>query len=98
MEQLEAVLRGPGMPRGLHAVTRAGDELRLEIDAAVTSPLLVQAIVAIEARRFGAARIRAQGSLEPAAAARVLGAAIGEPALDERRIIENHLAELEERQ
>ena len=95
LAELEATLRGPGMPAGLRTVSRTGNELRVEVDTSVTSPLLVEAIVVIEARRLGATRVRTVEPLSPALAARVLGEAIAEPALDGTRIIETHLAALE---
>lgn len=86
-----AAFTGPGKPAGVHECSVAGDELIIRLDAAITPPSLVRHLAEIELRRPSSS----PAGLDDAALARLVAAAIRDPELDEGRILEVRVPELD---
>jgi hypothetical protein len=76
-------LAGPGRPAGVASCELAERTVELTVDDAVTSPALVRLLAEIESRSAEAALPQ-----DPATLARAAARGLGDPELDERRIIE----------
>jgi len=81
-------LAGPGAPAGVRSCTADDAGVTIAFDAAVTSPELIDALVAIETA-FVAARGAAFAACDDPSAIAARG--LNEPELDATRIIENYL-------
>lgn len=83
-------LRGPGSPAGVVEVVESGSAVTVRFDDAITSPDLIDDLVAIESV-FVPARSTLDLSIEEAAAIASVG--LGDPELDRTRVIETYLGE-----
>jgi hypothetical protein len=87
-------LRGPGGPVGVIDVAENGPTVTVRFDDAVTSPDLIDDLVAIESV-FVPARTDRDLAFDEAAA--IAAAGLGDPELDATRIIEMYLRDAAER-
>jgi hypothetical protein len=91
------VLDGPGKPIGVKSCEYRPGELIVRVDSATTPPSLVRHLVEIERSRFAMGSTTDIGSLDDAALARLVAVAIAEPDLNENRILEHLVPELDVR-
>jgi hypothetical protein len=90
-------LEGRGKPVGVKSCEQSAGALIVRVDPAITPPSLVRHLVAIERRRFASAPSADVRGLDDAQLARLVARAIQEPDLDENRIIEHRVPELDTR-
>jgi len=81
-------LAGPGAPAGVTSCTADGASVTIAFDASITSPELIDALIAIETA-FVAARAAAFAAGDDPSAIAACG--LNEPELDATRIIEKYL-------
>lgn len=82
-------LTGAGAPRGVVACERAGSELRLRWDVAVTPASVLRALLRVETGRFaGSYTARLLAPLAPAAAASVAADGLQTPGIVPERILD----------
>jgi len=96
-DAIRDALQGPGGPAGVAGCDEDAKTLTVSFDATRTSPSLVRHLVEIERRRFS--RENADGAareLDDAGLARLVAEAIHDPELDENRILEHLVPELNE--
>lgn len=87
---LEA-LGGPGRPAGILGCERAGDELLLEWDPAVTPVSVVTALIDTELQRFhGSRTTRSLAPLPVAVVAEIAARGLGAPEIAPDRILETY--------
>jgi hypothetical protein len=89
-------LDGRGRPMGVKSVEQRTGELIVCIDPAITPPDVVRHLVEIERRRFAAPPATDAWALDDAQLARLVAKAIQEPELDENRILEHLVPELDD--
>jgi hypothetical protein len=90
-------LWGRGKPVGVKSCEQRTGALIVRVDPAITPPDLVRHLVEIERRRFAGSKTAGVQALEDDQLARLVAKAIQEPDLDENRIIEHLLPELDAR-
>ncbi|MGA3038559.1 MAG: hypothetical protein ABSE64_13855 [Vulcanimicrobiaceae bacterium] len=88
-------LDGPGKPVGVKSCEQRTDALIVCVDPAITPPGLVRHLVEIERRRFTGPQMADVRTLDDNQLARLVARAIQEPDLDENRIIEHRVPELD---
>jgi len=88
-------LDGRGKPVGVKSCEQRTGALFVRVDPAITPPDLVRHLVEIERRRFAASRTADVRALDDNQLARLVARAIQEPNLDENRIIEHRVPELD---
>ena len=89
-------LDGRGKPVGVKSCEQRTGELIVRIDPAITPPSLVRHLVEIERRRFAAPPTADAFALDDAQLARLVATAIQEPELDENRVLEHLVPELDD--
>lgn len=80
-------LGGAGGPAGVLEVAEAGDAVTIRFDDAITAPLLVDDLVTLESVFVPAG----PAPRDDGEAAEMAAAGLGDPELDETRIIERYL-------
>lgn len=90
---LAAALGGAGRPAGVALTDTRATGILVEVEDEVSPVLMVVRLVDVELARYGAPgrRISFAGPLTAAAVARIAADGLGEPDLDQARIIESHL-------
>ncbi len=88
-------LEGRGKPVGVKSCEQRTGALIVRVDPAITPPSLVRHLVDIERRRFADSQTTDVRTLDDSRLARLVAAAIQEPDLDENRIIEHLVPELD---
>jgi len=88
-------LDGRGKPVGVKSCELRTGALIVRVDPAITPPGLVRHLVEIERRRFAQSKTTDVRTLDDSQLARLVAKAIQEPDLDENRIIEHRVPELD---
>jgi hypothetical protein len=88
-------LEGRGKPVGVKSSEQRTGALIVRVDPAITPPSLVRHLVEIERRRFVESSTTDVRALDDSQLARLVAKAIQEPDLDEDRIIEHLVPELD---
>lgn len=88
-------LDGRGKPVGVKSCEQRTGALVVRVDPAITPPSLVRHLVEIERRRFAESRTTDIHRLDDSQLARLVAKAIQEPNLDENRVIEHRVPELD---
>lgn len=88
-------LEGPGKPAGVERVNEDAETVSVWFDAHRTAPALITLLVDIERRRFALPAGPRAGDLGDAELARLVAEATVDPELDENRILEHLVPELD---
>ena len=90
-----SALQGPGKPAGVRSCEAAAGTLTVLFDERTTPSKLIHHLVEIERRRFASPPEVQVGELNDRRLAHLVAEATGDPELDENRILEHLVPELD---